>query len=185
MLDEKAIDWRIFRDGSDPILIEDLNGIVADMNREAERAYGWSREDLVGKPIKTLVPPDRHEQADDLLRRCRSGEDVRNVEGLRVTRDGTVVPVLLTLSLLRDDTGAPIGVATNAADIGALMEAERKSAQMSKVFHDGSDPMLIEDLNGIVTEMNGEAERAYRLVARRACREAHQDTGSARTPRTG
>jgi len=59
MLDEKEIDWEIFRDRSDPMLIEDPDGIVIEMNRSAERAYGRSR--------------------DDLLRRCRSGENWGNL----------------------------------------------------------------------------------------------------------
>jgi len=161
MLDRETIGWSVFRDGSDPILIGDLNGIVVDLNAEVERAYGWPRDELIGKPIKTLVPSDRHHQADDLLRRCRAGEEVRHIEGLRVTRDGTVVPVLLTLSLLKDDTGTAVGIATTAADLSALKRAEERSAQMSKVLADGSEPMIIEDLDGIVQEMNAEAERVY------------------------
>ena len=152
---------KVFRDGSDPILIENLDEIEIDLNREAERAYGWSREELIGEPIQTLVPPDRHQQASKLLHRCRSGEEVRNVEGLRVTKGGEVIPVLLTLSLLKDDTGEPIAIATNAADITALKQVEQQLAGMSKVFRDGSDPILIENLDGIVIDLNREAERAY------------------------
>ena len=46
MLNEEAVAWSLFRDGSDPILIENLDGIVIDLNREAERAYGWSRDEF-------------------------------------------------------------------------------------------------------------------------------------------
>ena len=72
---------RVFRDAADPILIEDLDGNVTDMNEEAVRAYGWTREELIGKPIKTIVPPERHGQADQLLHECRAGKAVRNIEG--------------------------------------------------------------------------------------------------------
>ena len=54
---------KVFMDATDPIIIEDLDGIVLDLNREAERAYGFAREELIGKPIRTLVPPERHAQA--------------------------------------------------------------------------------------------------------------------------
>lgn len=77
---------QVFMDATDPIVIEDLQGIVLDLNHAAERIYGWSRAKLIGCPIKTLVPPERHEQADTLLDRCRSGELVRDEEGLRITQ---------------------------------------------------------------------------------------------------
>jgi PAS domain S-box-containing protein len=69
----------VFTQAVDPILIEDVAGIVVDLNEEAVRSYGWSREELIGNPIKTLVPPERHDQADDLLARCKAGNEVRNI----------------------------------------------------------------------------------------------------------
>ncbi len=158
-------------DASDPILIEDLNGVVVDLNAEAQRSYGFARGDLIGRPIKQLVPPERHEQADELLRRCLAGEEVRNVEGLRWDRDGQVVPVLLTVSLLRGESGEPLAIATLAKDITAQKQAEAESRRMAKVFMDASDPILIEDLDGVVVDLNAEVERRYgfsreRLIGR-------------------
>jgi PAS domain S-box-containing protein len=117
---------KVFRDAADPILIEDLDGIVIEMNGEAEASYGWSRDELMGKPIKTIVPPDRHGQADDALERCKAGEDVRNIEGLRCSKAGRVIPVLLTLSLLRDESGEPEAVATIAKDVSEQKQAEEE-----------------------------------------------------------
>ena len=111
-------------DAADPILIEDLDGTVVEMNDEAERSYGWTREELVGTPIKTIVPPDRHDQADDLLRRCKAGDDVRNVEGLRLTKDGRIVPVLITVSLIKGEAGQAEAIATLAKDITDQKRAE-------------------------------------------------------------
>lgn len=114
----------VFKDASLPIIIEDLSGIVIDMNPEAESSYGWSREELLGKPIKTIVPRERHTQADQHLARCRRGKRVRNVEGLRQRRTGEIVPVLLTLSLLKGDDGKPTSIASFATDISDLKRAE-------------------------------------------------------------
>lgn len=151
----------IFTQAVDPILIENMDGIVVDLNNEAVRSYGWSREELIGKPIKTIVPPERHGQADDLLARCKAGEEVRNIEGLRQSKDETAVPVLLTLFLLKDEAGNPKQIATIAKDISELKEIEKKLRTMSKVFIDAADPILIEDLDGLVLDMNREAERSY------------------------
>ena len=152
---------KVFMEAADPILVEDLEGCVIDLNHEAERAYGWSRDDLLGRPIRTIVPESRHGQANDLLARCREGEEVRNVEGLRINRQGDVIPVLITLSLLRDENGRTIGIASLAKDISELKAAGDELRTLSKVFMDAADPILIEDLDGRVIEMNHEAERAY------------------------
>jgi len=152
---------KVFMDAADPILIEDRNGVVVDLNEEAERVYGFSREELIGQPIKTLVPPDRHGQADEVLARCLAGESVRNIEGRRWTRDREIMPVLLTLSALRDESGEINAVATLAKDITERKRAEDASRRMAKVFMDAADPILIENRKGVVVNLNEEAERVY------------------------
>ncbi len=115
---------KVFMDATDPIVIEDLDGLIVNMNQEAERSYGWTREELLHKPISRLVPEERHQQADELLARCKRGDDVRNVEGLRHNRSGEVIPVLLALSLLKDEAGKVIGIASLAKDITEQKQAE-------------------------------------------------------------
>lgn len=117
---------RIFEDATDPILVEDLSGIVITANREAVRVYGYSLEELVGRPIKTIVPEERHREADLLLQRCLSGEDVRNVQTVRRDKAGKTIPVLVTFSLLRDPEGQPNAVATFAKDITALQQIRER-----------------------------------------------------------
>ena len=152
---------RVFMDSVDPILIEDFDGIVFDMNMQAELSYGWTKNELIGKSIKTIVPSERHPQADELLALCKSGHEVRNVEGLRETKNGILVPVLITLSLLKDNSGKPFGIATIAKDISAQKESEAGLRKLSKVFMDSVDPILIEDIDGIVSDMNKQAELSY------------------------
>ena len=118
---------RVFEDAADPIIIEDLDGLVIDANKAAEREYGFTCEELVGHPIKVIVPESCHDQADELLRRCRAGEDIRDLEGIRVTRGGREFPVLLTLSLLTDEDGKPTGIVSFAKEITVLKQAEAES----------------------------------------------------------
>ncbi len=148
----------VFMNAADPIVIEDLSGNIIDLNLEASRAYGWERDEIIGQPIKRIVPDERHEQADEVLQRCLSGSDVRNVEGLRISRDGTVNDVLITLSLLRDENDAPIAIASIAKDITAIREAERalskakeKAEEATKVKSD----FLANMSHEIRTPMNG------------------------------
>ncbi|MFC1563571.1 PAS domain S-box protein, partial [candidate division KSB1 bacterium] len=160
-LKEKERISKVFMDSADPIIIEDQDGKIIEMNAEAERSYGWSRKELIGKPIKKLVPKNKHSQADDLLERCRSGKEVRDIEGVRCTKEGKNIPVLLTLSLLKDENGNTIGVSSFAKDITIQKKAIENLRKVSQVFMDAADPIIIEDVEGNVVDMNIEAERAY------------------------
>ena len=116
-------------DATDAIIIETLEGVVIDVNHAAEEAYGWSRDELIGEPIKKIIPEFRHESADQLLRRCVAGEDVRNVEVVRVHRSGQEQTVLLTLSLLRDPDRKAFSIASYAKDITELRELDEARRQ--------------------------------------------------------
>jgi PAS domain S-box-containing protein len=122
---------KVFMDATDPIVIEDLEGTVIELNLAAAQEYGWDREELIGLPIKRIVPGDRHGEADQLLARCRDGEVVRNVEGVRVSKAGAPIDVLLTLSLLKDDAGKAMAIASFAKDITQLRKLEE--AQRTQV----------------------------------------------------
>ena len=137
----------VFKEAADAVIIEDLDGIVVELNNAAERAYGWSREAIIGQPIKTIVPATMHAQADALLRDCKAGHPVRDVEGIRVARDGREFPVLLTLSLLSDSAGVPTGVVSFAKEITALKQAEAESRKR------------VEDLKVVIAQVVDAAEQ--------------------------
>lgn len=120
---------KVFMDGADPIIIEDLDGKIVELNAEAERVYGWTRSELLGECITILVPEDYKEHSRELRRRCRDKEPLRNVEAVRQTRDGRKHPVLLTLSLISGEQGEPIGIATIAKDITKRKAAEQEAHQ--------------------------------------------------------
>jgi methyl-accepting chemotaxis protein len=138
---------KVFTDAADAIIIEDLNGIVVDANRAAENDYGWSREEFIGQPVKIIVPKECHVQADSLLQDCKSGKEIRDIEGVRVTRDGRQFSVLLTLSLLSDDQGIPTGVVSFAKEITDLKKAEEESQKR------------IEDLKNLIAQVVEAAEQ--------------------------
>jgi PAS domain S-box-containing protein len=122
---------RVFRDAADPILIEDLSGTIIEMNREAERSYGWRREELIGKSIKSLLLPERYQFAWKLRERCLNGQEVRNWEGLRVDKYGRAFPVLVTAFPLMDEHGNIESLATITKDISLQkkMESELRESQ--------------------------------------------------------
>lgn len=120
---------KVFMDGADPIIIEDLEGKIVDLNDEAARAYGWSREEMAGQSFSKLVPAEYANEAKALREKCRSGEHVRNVELARKDRQGKVVPILLTLSALSDESGKIVGIASLSKDIEMQKDAERQARE--------------------------------------------------------
>jgi two-component system CheB/CheR fusion protein len=120
---------KVFMDGADPIIIEDLSGRIVDLNTEATRAYGWNREELIGQPSSVLVPPELVAESLELRERCRNREPVRNIETVRVHRSGRACPTLLTLSALLDEHSLPIGIASISKDIEKQKDAERQALE--------------------------------------------------------
>jgi len=130
---------RVFMDAADPIIIEDLSGTVVEMNREAEQAYGYSREELIGQPVTTLFIPERHDQDTKLRERCCAGEEIRNWESVRKARSGRIIPSFLTAFPLMDESGNIAFVATICKDISArkqmeamLVESQRHLRELSR-----------------------------------------------------
>lgn len=118
---------KVFMDSADAIIIEDLDGAVVNLNAETERAYGYRREELIGQSVSILVPPEQLGESQTLRQRCRNTEHVRNIEGLRRRKSGETLPVLLTLSLLTDEQGKPLAIASIAKDI-----RERKAVEADR-----------------------------------------------------
>ncbi len=115
---------KVFMDSADPIVIADWSGAITGANAEAERAYGWPREQLCNEPISALAAADRAQEWMELFARCRQGELIRNLETEHARRNGERFPVLVTLSPLTGETGGPVAIAVVAKDITERKEAE-------------------------------------------------------------
>lgn len=120
---------KVFQDAADPIIIEDLSGKILFVNEEAERAYGWSQDEMLGNSVTLLWPDEERGRSERLRKQCMSSDAVRNVETRRKTKAGQVQPVLLTLSLLTNDRNEPIAIASIAKDITSQKVAEAKSQE--------------------------------------------------------
>ncbi len=123
---------KVFMDGADPIIIEDLSGRIVDLNREAERAYGWSRNELLGERVSKLIPVEESYHLDALREQCCRDDSVRNIESTRCAKAGQAAPILLTLSLLHGEKGEPVAIASIAKDITAQKQAEREAREAAR-----------------------------------------------------
>jgi len=119
---------KVLMNGPDPVIIEDLSGRVVKINEEAERFYGWQQEELVGQPVKLLIPPEQHPLADDLRDRCCQGEALKNIPTVYCNNRQEPVPVQLTLLRLTDTQGDPLGIVTIAKDVRPQRQLEKEQA---------------------------------------------------------
>jgi len=114
----------------DAIVSKDLNGIIRSWNRGAERLFGYKPEEVVGKHISLLAPPERVDEIPDILSRIARGQRVEHYRTKRRTKDGRILTVSLTVSPIHDASGAVIGASKIARDI---TERERQEQALREV----------------------------------------------------
>jgi len=114
----------IVESSDDAIVSKDLDGIIATWNPGAERLFGYTAEEVIGKPITLLIPMDRHDEESDIISRIRRGERIDHYETVRRHKDGSLVDVSLTISPVKNAEGKIVGASKIARDI-----TERRRAQ--------------------------------------------------------
>jgi PAS domain S-box-containing protein len=107
----------IVASSDDAIISKDLNGIIASWNRGAQRIFGYTAEEVIGKPVTVLIPPERENEEPGILRRIRRGERIDHYETVRRRKDGSLVDISLTVSPIRNAAGEIIGASKVARDI--------------------------------------------------------------------
>lgn len=114
----------IVESSDDAIVSKNLDGIITSWNSGAERLFGYTAAEAIGKPVLMLIPDDRHDEEREILRRIRAGEKVDHYETVRVRKDGTPVSISLTVSPLMGAAGKVVGASKIARDITERRQAE-------------------------------------------------------------
>jgi PAS domain S-box-containing protein len=123
----------IVESSDDAIVSKNLDGVISSWNGAAERLFGYSADEAIGKNILLIVPPDRRGEEATILARLRRGERIDHFETVRVTKDGKRLDISLTISPVKDAAGRVVGASKVARDITGRREAEeaRKEAAIS------------------------------------------------------
>ncbi|WP_157038947.1 PAS domain S-box protein [Rhodopseudomonas palustris] len=122
----------IVEGSNDAILAKSVDGIVIDWNKAAERLFGYSSHEAVGSKVYDLiVPEDRREEELRMLERMRHGDPMTYFRTRRIRRDGSLVDVAISLSPIRSEVGALIGIASAARDITELVAAEKQIRELN------------------------------------------------------
>jgi len=161
----------VMENSIDAITIQDLDGNILDWNKGAQRIYGYSEKEAVEMSIFTIIPEEKRKETLDIFNKIKMAEQVESWETQRITKNGAVLEVWLTLSILKDKKGLPVGIATTERDITQKKEREEEiqrllaelsesNAKLSKLnkFKDQVIGMLAHDLRNPLYTINAFSE---------------------------
>jgi PAS domain S-box-containing protein len=153
----------IVTSSEDAIASKDLNGIIKSWNAAAERMFGWTADEIIGRSVLTLIPKELHPDEDVILGKIRRGERIEHFETVRLRKDGELIQVSLTVSPIKDASGRIIGAAKIVRDITerkrseqALRRAEKLAATgqlAATIAHEINNPM--QALSNLLALING------------------------------
>jgi PAS domain S-box-containing protein len=139
----------IIESSDDAIVSKSLDGTIQSWNAGAERLFGHSAEEAVGRNIALIIPPDRIEEEAQILGRLRAGERIQHFETERVRADGQRLVVSLTISPIRDDAGVVVGASKIARDVTQQRRVEADRAKFVTLVENSTDFIGMCDLQGV------------------------------------
>jgi PAS domain S-box-containing protein len=151
----------VVQSSHDAIVAKDLNGIITDWNNSAERIFGYKSEEVLGKSILILIPPNRQCEEQKILRRIRRGQSIDHYETVRRRKEGTLIDVSLTISPVKDLQGKIIGVSKIARDITRQKQAEQRLAEQTRLLDLSNDAILVRDAHERIVYWNHGATELY------------------------
>jgi PAS domain S-box-containing protein len=158
----------IVESSDDAIVSKDLDGIITSWNRGAELMFGYTPEEVIGKNISILIPPERANEEPEILNRVRRGERVDHYETVRRHKDGTLIDVSLTVSPVRTAEGTIIGASKVSRDITARKQASAYAHQLAAIVESSDDAIVSKNLDGIITSWNRGAQELFGYTAEEA-----------------
>lgn len=153
----------IVEHSGDAILTKNLQSVIQSWNPSAERLFGYRAEEMIGKPVTMLFPPERLNEEDDIIGRLRQGRSVERLETIRVAKDGRQIPVAVSISPLKNAQGEIVGASKIIHDISEIVSARealiREKELLATTLASIGDAVIVTDDEGRIKSLNAEAER--------------------------
>ncbi len=167
MLNQTLIEARfavIPESSADAIVSKTLDGLVSSWNLSAERMFGYTAQEMIGKPMALLIPPGHEEEEAQIRDKIRNGERIEHFETMRKKKNGELVPVSVTISPIRYEPGSIIGASKFSRDITGQKKLEALQGQFA-ITESSTDAIVSRTLDGIVTSWNMSAEKMFGYTA--------------------
>src|SRR5450631_3724771 len=143
------------------IITSTLDGIITSWNPAAETLYGYTSQEIVGKSIAPAMPRDRPEEIRAILDKVRAGQPVEHYETVCVRKDGTMFPVSLTASPIRDKDDVIFGLSVITRDVTDQRQALELAQRTASIIDNSQDAIIANSLDGLITSWNPAAERMF------------------------
>jgi PAS domain S-box-containing protein len=125
----------IIESSDDAIVSKDLSGNITSWNPGAERIFGYTAEEVIGRSVTILIPEDRQDEEPGILERIRRGDRIDHYETVRRRKDGTLIDISLTVSPIRDSEGRIVGASKIARDVTERKRAEEERRLAEERLH--------------------------------------------------
>ena len=152
--------WFPFDLVNDAIIAKTMDGTITQWNAAAERMFGYSAKEIIGRSMKVLFPTDRLNEAEDILTRTNQGL-IQKFETVRLCKDGRPVDVAVTVLPLKNERGEIVGSSKILRDLTEFNRVKRQVEEQTAQLDQTQDAIIISDLEGRVSSWNKGAERIY------------------------
>ncbi len=151
----------IVQSSEDAVIGKDLKGAITSWNPAAEKMFGYSEKEALGRPISILGPPDRIDEFKEIIEKVKQGIKVERYDTLRRRKDGTLVDVSVTVSPVMDEGGKLIGLSVIDRDITFQKQADRYARSLAAIVQSSEDAVISEALDGTITSWNPAAKKMF------------------------
>ncbi len=155
----------IITSSDDAIVSKDLHGNITSWNPGAERIFGFTAAEAVGKHISIIIPPEKLHEEDYIIDQIRKGNKIDHFETVRRHKDGNAVIISAAISPIKDGENNITGASKVARDITGEKDAQKASAYLGAIIESSDDAIISKDLSGFITSWNKSAERIFGYTA--------------------
>src|SRR5437667_6464469 len=145
----------IVESSEDAIIGKNTEGVISSWNRAAERMYGYTSTEVIGRDMSLLSPSERQAEVQVIMERVQNGLPVKALETQRITKGGSVLDVSVSVSPIKDGTGRITGASTIARDITLRKRAEEQLKLQSAALEVAANSIVITDSHGAILWVNG------------------------------